>query len=125
MLIKVFALGVIGVMLTLILKKHCSELVPAFEIVLACVAVAVVFDAVGRSGLEKLLSVYSQSGELFASMLKGAAVTVLTRLACDVCRESGSSLMADIVELGGRVMLIVLAVPYIEAVLETALSLYG
>ena len=58
-------------------------------------------------------------------LFKGAGVTVLTRLACDVCRENGNSLMADVVELGGRIMLIVLVMPFIEKVTDMAVSFYG
>ena len=47
---------------------------------------------------------------------------MLTRLASDLCKENGNTLMGDIVELGGRIMLTVLALPFIEKVTETALS---
>lgn len=127
MFVKILALAAIGVMMTVILKKHCSELVPLFEIALVAVGIVIIGDAeaVKRSGIEKIFAAYSQGGELFTAILKGAAVTVLTRFACDVCKESGNSLVADIVELGGRIMLVVLAMPFIEKVTQIALSFSG
>jgi len=127
MFVKILVLAVVGVMLTVILRKYCRELVPIFEIALVAGAFVIIADAevVKRSGIEKIFSVYSGSSEIFTAILKGAAVTVLTRLACDVCRESGNSLVADIVELGGRIMLVVLAIPFLEKVTEIALSFYG
>jgi len=127
MFVKILVLAVVGVVLTLILKKHCRELVPLFEIVLVAGAFVIIADAevVKRSGVEKILSAYSESAEFFTAILKGAAVTVLTRFACDVCRESGNGLVADIVELGGRIMLVVLAMPFVEKVTEIALSFCG
>ncbi len=127
MFIKILALAAVGVMMIVILKKHCSELVPLFEIALVAVGIVIIGDAevVKRSGIEKIFNGYSDSGELFSLILKGAAVTVLTRFACDVCKESGNSLVADIVELGGRIMLVMLAMPFIEKVTEIALSFCG
>ncbi len=127
MFVKILVLAVAGVVLTVILKKHCRELLPFFEIALVIGAVVIVSDSgiIRKSGIEKIISAYSQSGEIFTVLFKGAAVTVLTRLACDVCRESGNSLIADVVELGGRIMLIVLAMPFIEKVTDIALSFYG
>ena len=124
MLIKILTLAITGTLLTVILKKHCRELVLFFEIAVVIAAVFIIADsdAVRSKGIEKIFSLYSQGNEIFSALFKGAAVAVMTRLACDVCRESGNSLMGDIVELGGRIMLIVLALPFIETVAEIALS---
>lgn len=124
MLVKILALAVTGTLLTVILKKHCRELVPFFEFAVVIVALIIIADAdiVRKNGLERIFSLYSQGSEIFTVLFKGAAVTVLTKLASDVCRESGNGLMGDIVELGGRIMLILLSVPFIEKVAEIALS---
>lgn len=124
MLIKVILLSVTGVFLTVILKKYCKELVPFFEIAVMLVAAYIIFDGVDidNTGLSKIFSLYSESDELFSCIFKGAAVTVITKLGSDVCRESGNNLMSDIVEFGGRIMLITLSLPYIEKVTEIALS---
>ena len=124
MFTKILALAITGTLLTLILKKHCRELVPFFEIAVVIGVVFIIADAdvLKGSALSKIISRYSDGGEAFSVLFKGAAVTVLTRFACDICRESGNSLMGDIVELGGRIMLIVLAVPFIEKVFDIALS---
>lgn len=126
MFLKILALGIIGVLLTAILKKHCSELLPLMEIAIFVAGIIIIGEAgvIKRSGIEKIFSAYSASGDLLPVVLKGAAVAVITRLSCDVCRESGNSLVADIVELGGRIMLIILAMPFVEKVTEIALSFY-
>lgn len=127
MLIKLFALALTGTLTGVLLKKHCREILPFFEIAVVIAAVIILADAdpLKNNSLVKLISRYSQVSEAFRVIVKGAAVTVLTKLACDICRESGNALMADIVELGGRLMLITLAVPFIEKIFETALSFAG
>lgn len=124
MLIKTVTLALTGTLITVILKKHCRELVPFFEIAVLIAALLMLGDLqpFGKSGLGKLFSAYSQGNEVFSAIFKAATVTVLTRLASDMCRESGNGLMGDIVELGGRLMLVMLALPFIEKVTEIALS---
>lgn len=124
MFIKVIALGIIGTFLAVLLKKNCKELLPFFEVAIVVAAVCIIVDesAFDNSSIKKVFEIYSRSTDLFMCMFKGAAVTMLTKLASGVCRESGNGLMGDIVELGGRTMLIFLTMPYIEKVTETALA---
>ena len=127
MFIKILILAVVGVILSVVIRKYCRELLPLFEIALVAGVFFIVADAevIKKSGIEKIFTAYSGTGEIFSAILKGAAVTVLSRLAGDVCRESGNSLMADSVELGGRIMLILLAMPFVEKVADIAISFNG
>ena len=127
MLIKIICLAVLGTFITVILKKHCKELVPFFEVavVVAFLLVAADGQLINKGSFEKLFSVYGRDNEVFTAILKAAAITVLTKLASDLCNENGNTVMADIVELGGRLMLILLALPFIEKVTQAALSFAG
>lgn len=124
MLIKIISLAVIGTFIIVILKKYCNELVPFFEVAVLIAVLLVVADGqlINKNSFEKLFSVYVRDIEMFSAIFKAAAITVLTRLASDLCKENGNTLMGDIVELGGRIMLTVLALPFIEKVTEAALS---
>ncbi len=124
MLVKIISLAVIGTLITVILKKHCSELVPFFEVALLIGVLLVIADGqlINKGSFEKLFSLYARDNEVFTTIFKAAAITVLTRLASDLCKENGNTLMGDIVELGGRIMLTLLALPFIEKVTQAALS---
>lgn len=124
MLVKIIALALTAALVTVILRKHCRELVPFFEIAVLIAALFMLADlqTQGESSIGRLFSLYSEGSEVFQAIFKAATVTVLSRLASDMCRESGNGLMGDIVELAGRMMLVVLAVPFIERVTEIALS---
>ncbi len=124
MLIKIIGLAVIASLITVILKKHCIELVPFFELAVLIAVVLLIAGGqlISKGSFGKLFSLYAADNELFSAIIKAAAITVLTRLASDLCRENGNTLMGDIVELGGRIMLTVLALPFVEKVTETALS---
>lgn len=124
MFLKILAFAVTGSLLIIILKKYCRELVPFFEFVILAGALFLIFgeDAIKNNSFVRLVERYSESAELFGALFKGAAVTVLTKLASDICNESANVLMGNIVELAGRITLIILSLPFIEGVAEIALS---
>ncbi len=62
-------------------------------------------------------------GGSFTMLAKALGVCVTTQLAADVCRDSGSSAMANFVELGGRLLVLSLALPLIKSVAELAVGL--
>lgn len=124
MFVKLLALGVAGAFLGVMLKKYSPELVVFFEVTVVVIAVVIVRDNVAQSlgRLGDIFSDFSAGSEMFAAVFKASAVTVMARLGSEVCRESGNGLMGDIVEFGGRVMLIILALPFIERATEIALG---
>lgn len=124
MFIKIIALGIIGSLLAVILKKYCKELLPFFEIALVAAIVYILINEVAfnNSGFRKIFSLYSQSEELIMCIFKGAAIVVLSKFASGVCRDSGNALIGDAVEFGGRIMIVFLSMPYIEKVTEIALG---
>ncbi|MBQ7861256.1 MAG: hypothetical protein IJ349_03525 [Clostridia bacterium] len=124
MFLKLLALGTVGAFLGVILKKYSRELVIFLEIAVAVIAVIIVKDNLFStlSDFGKVFSSFYAGAEIFKAVFKASAVTVMAKLGAEVCRESSIGLMGDIVELGGRVMLIILAFPFIEKVTEIALA---
>lgn len=77
-------------------------------------------DAVNELG--DLLNVTSSSSKMLTCLFKCAAVCILSKLATDICKESGNQSIGDIIDFAGRVMLLVMAMPFIETIIKTAVS---
>ncbi len=124
MIIKIIALALIGSFVSVFLKKHNRELIPFFEVAVMTAGFFLIKDSLtlNNSAVDELFRLYPQGEEMFLCMFKASAVTVITKLTSETCRESGNGLMGEIVELGGRVMLVVLSMPFILQVAKTALS---
>ncbi len=124
MFIKLLALGIVGAFLGILLKKYSKELVVLLEIAVVLVGLFIVKESLLEEfdTFSKVFSSFSEGTEMFKAVFKASAVTVISKLGSELCKESGNALMGDIVELGGRVMLIILALPFIERVTEIALA---
>ena len=62
-------------------------------------------------------------GGSFAMLVKALGICVTTQLAADICRDSGSASLANIVELGGRLLVLGLSLPLLKSIAELAVGL--
>ena len=63
--------------------------------------------------------------ELFAIVLKSFGICVAVQTASDVCRDSGQSALAGKLELGGRLALLIIALPLFRRLLDLAVEIIG
>ncbi|MGN0447544.1 MAG: SpoIIIAC/SpoIIIAD family protein [Acutalibacteraceae bacterium] len=124
MFIKILSLCIMGCFMFVILKKYSPELVIFFEIAVAIIILLLLISQIKESSAEfrKLFSLADESDEIFSCILKGAIITVLTKLGTEICSDSGNKLIGSIVELSGRTMLIVLCLPFVLDTVKIAFS---
>ncbi len=75
--------------------------------------------------ISKILSNSGMSIGYITVLLKAVGVCFVTEFACDICKDAGQSALASNVSLAGKVMVLVIAVPLYNEILNTALSLMG
>ncbi len=124
MFIKIVFTGLSLCILNIFLKKQLSEFILPIEIVFLALATALVSDAL-RENFTFLTEIVSQTDygeEVLSSAVKGAGICLITKFSSDVCNENGNRLISDVIEFTGRIMLLVIAMPYIEAIVKTAFA---
>lgn len=90
----------------------------ALLLLFAIVNLSPVFDFMnGLADLAKLPQGHA------AILFKTLGVCYVTQFAADVCRDAGETGIAGKVELAGKVIVLVLAMPMFESVLKMAVSL--
>ena len=56
-------------------------------------------------------------------MLKALGIALLAQIVSDLCRDGGESTVASIVEMAGKAVILLLALPLVESLLETVKAL--
>jgi len=81
------------------------------------------------SGLTEIVSsingIVARTGlatQLFASILKIVGIGYLCEIAASICQESGAKTVGDMVILGGKIIIMVLAIPIIQALVDVVLG---
>ena len=124
MLLKIVLVGIAVTLINIFLKKKMNEFVLPVEIVFLTFAVMLLAEYLRDifSTLSGALSQTEYGEEIFTSAVKGAGICLITKFSSDISYESGSSLIGDVIELAGRLMLAVIAMPYIESLINIALA---
>ncbi|HJB26596.1 MAG TPA: stage III sporulation AC/AD family protein [Firmicutes bacterium] len=73
--------------------------------------------------LSQLIEISGQGREAFSILLKALGVCFITQLASDACKDAGEGAIASKVELAGKVVILLLAMPLFEQIIGVATSL--
>ena len=123
-LTKLIVIAIASALGVLLLKQVKPEL----AVVVGLVGTILIFLMV-VNGLTKIIGsmnhIVAQTGlatELFASILKIVGIGYLCEIAASICQEAGAKSVADMVILGGKVIIMVLAIPIIQALVDVVLG---
>ena len=123
-LTKIIVIGMATALGVLLLRQVKPEL----AVIVGLVGTILIFMMV-VSGLTQIVSsingIVNQTGlatQLFASILKIVGIGYLCEIASSICQESGAKAVADMVILGGKIIIMVLAIPIIQALVDVVLG---
>ncbi|MDE5792136.1 MAG: hypothetical protein K2H66_01270, partial [Oscillospiraceae bacterium] len=115
---------IIGCVLILILKQYQKV-----QGVLVSIAVCVLVLLAIMPDLEQIFhtaeSIYAKTNlnsSYFGILCKAVGISYLTQLGIDICKDCGENAISTVVELCGRVLLILLALPLFLTLAETVLE---
>ena len=106
--------------MSVIIKRNCAELYLPFQIGAAITVLIYIFS----STIDEIKTFFSfaesigDGYEIIKSLIKASLITIATKFGCDICKENGNILVGDVIELGGKLMILVISVPYIITVIK-------
>ncbi len=129
-LLKLFGAAVICVFIGLIIKKESSDIASLLRI-----SGGILLAVVCVSMLSPILSCINEvSGFISASekvssavgvLLRALGVAILTQICSNICRDCGEGSIAQYVELGGKLEMLILALPLFRDIIEMATAVLG
>ncbi len=116
---------IIACVLILILKQYQKAYGMLLSIVV-CVAVLLLLLPQAERILQTAEHIYLQTGldnSYFILLCKAIGISYLTQLGTDICKDCGESAIGTAVELCGRMVLVLLALPLFLTLSEMILEL--
>jgi len=124
-IIKIIGIGIVTSVCVLVVKQIKPEIAVVLGIAGSLIIVIMVINM-----LAEVLDVFNLivdktgiSKELFTAILKIIGVGYITEFGANVCLDSGSANIADKVLLGGKIVIMVLALPIITSLIEIIVSI--
>ena len=118
--LKLVVLAIAAALLSMTLKNQRPELALLLSLASAAMLVLLSLGALGRivefvSGISEKYGVDSQ---YLAAAIKVTGIALLTELGIQLCKDAGESAIATKLELGGKALMLVIALPVLGQVLE-------
>lgn len=124
-IVKIIGIGLLTVFASMMLKS----LKPEFSLLISLAGgLIVLFMTVNY--LVELISAFTNiidktglNNDLLKSVLKIIGVGYLTEFAGNICVDSGNSSMADKIILAGKIVILVMALPIINSIIDILVSI--
>ncbi|NLM69026.1 MAG: stage III sporulation protein AD [Firmicutes bacterium] len=94
-----------------------------FTVVVALLLIPQLNQIVGF--LQSLSAQAGVSAHYLAPILKTTAIVYVTSFGTEICRDADENAMAVVVELAGKLIILIIALPLIEAILTAVLGILG
>ena len=124
-MLRLTGFGVSAALIALLLRRLKPEVGLAASLAAGVLLCGLVLPHLAQllQGLESIARAGGLADGYMAQLLKVCGVSLLTDFAAQTCRDAGEAGLAVKVELGGRVALLALSLPFMEALLTQIMSL--
>ena len=124
-ILKIAAIGLIGVLLASLLKTVNKDI--SIYVVISTVALLLIYIVGEISGifiyLETIYNNVTYGREFFPIILKVLAVAYIADFTSQLCKDAGEASIGSKVELGGKIIIFYMAMPIFTAILQLIDSL--
>lgn len=121
----IIGIALIAMILCVLLKGYRPEYSVFLSLTAGILILLMTLDALVpvMETLTELIEISGQGREAFTILLKALGVCFITQLASDACKDAGEGAIASKVELAGKVVILLLAMPLFEQIIGVATSL--
>lgn len=124
-IIKIIGVGLISLIIIIILKQYKPDFAIYISILAGAIILLLVMDKL--SGIVSLLSSIQNkaniNNQFLVILLKITGIAFLTEYASSICKDAGESAIATKIDLGGKVLIIAISIPIIQALLELIIKI--
>ena len=119
--------GIIMCVLIVTVKQFKPEL--ALPLCIACGVILIVYIIAAFVPLiDEINTIASNSGinsEYIVIALKAIGICIAVQVASDVCRDAGQTALANKLEMGGKIALLIVSLPLFKEILSLAVKIIG
>jgi len=119
--IKIIGVGIIALIIIVIIKQYKPEFAIYISIISGIIIIFLVFDKL--SGIISILTELSKKTGINATylsiILKITGIAILTEFGVSICKDAGETAIASKAEIGGKIIIISMSMPIIQALIST------
>lgn len=124
-LLSIIGLGLVSTAICIIIKQNSPEYSLAISIACSIAIFYVVISSLQPviDSMNNLMTNAKISNEYTSAVIKALGICYITELASDCCKDAGQTAIATKIELGGKVMIVLLSLPLFDNLVEIVKNL--
>ena len=123
-IVKIIAVAIVTVVASIVVKQTKPEISMLINIAGGILLVILVVDLLGQV-FANFYNIFQTTGidnDLLLPILKIIGVGYLCEFGANVCQDAGSASIADKVLFSGKIIILIIAMPIIQSVVDVVLS---
>ena len=124
-IIKIIGIAFIAVIIIVILKQYRPEFAIYASIIAGVLILAMASGTL--SGIIDMINSISSktsiNSQFLVILIKITGIAILTEFAVSICKDSGESAIASKVDIGGKIIIISMSIPIINALIDTVVKI--
>ena len=124
-IIKIIGIAFIAVIIIVILKQYRPEFA-IYASIIAGVLILTLASGTLSGIIDMIKSISSKTNinsEFLVILIKITGIAILTEFAVSICKDSGESAIASKVDIGGKIIIISISIPIINALVDTVVKI--
>lgn len=121
---QIVGLGLVATFLAALLNQHKSSLTTLFVVFVGSVMFLVLIDQIQAvlHMIERIASQAKVSNVYVETLLKIIGIAYIAEFGAQVTKDAGQGAIASKIELAGKILILVMAIPILTVVIETILG---
>jgi stage III sporulation protein AD len=119
-IMKIVGIGLVATILAVILREQKPEI--AVQVSIVTGLIIFVFVITKLNSVIEVLKYFASKTNIdllyFTTILKVIAIAYITEFGAQVCRDAGESSIASKIEFGGKVLIMIMAIPILAALMD-------
>ncbi|MDF2839748.1 MAG: spoIIIAD [Clostridia bacterium] len=124
-IMKIVGIGIIATMLAVILREEKPEI--ALQVSIVTGLIIFIFVISKLNSVIEVLKYFASKTNIdlmyFTIILKVIAIAYITEFGAQVCKDAGEGSIASKIEFGGKVLIMIMAIPILAALMDVITKL--
>ena len=120
-IIKIIGVSLIAIIIAVIIKQYKPEFAVYLSIATGVIILLICTNYLANiiNLIETLASKTNINVQFIKILIKITGIAILTEFAVSICKDSGETAIASKTEIGGKIIIISMSMPIIEALINT------
>jgi stage III sporulation protein AD len=124
-IMRIVVIGIVAAVLAVLLREERPEI--AFMVSIVTGLVIFIFLITKLDSVMTVLKYFASKASIdvlyFSTILKVIAIAYITEFGAQICRDAGEGAIASKIELAGKVLIMVIAIPILAALMDIMIKI--